>query len=191
MHVWPYQNEIISIDVTGFAGRYIEDFKRCAERFEVLLQGACFCRGSAEPQKCIASADAILNCVTFIDPDVRQAGSRPRGGVVLAEEMLRPTGLIPYDGRTDIAVSEFSPDHFIGLALFDIGDAGQAITCVLAFRRIVGNVRAVLRAPFTASLRCVARCADVPVTDLPAFDFVRTEQVGAAPALQGRREFPT
>ena len=93
-------------------------------------------------------------------------------------------------GRAHIAVAEFGAEHLVGLALLDIGDAGERRAGLGAFRRVVADVGAPHRAPFAPARprrsgrprRCARRSGGVRSH--------RTEQVGPAPARERRGELP-
>src|SRR5262249_57211546 len=76
------------------------------------------------------------------------------------------------------------------LALLDVRDAREVLARRLSFRRRVTDVRPVLRAPLAASLRRVARRADVAIADLAPLDLVRREKIRTAPSAQRRLELP-
>src|SRR5258706_6587543 len=121
---------------------------------------------------------------------MRQARARPGGGHVLAEEVLRSAGLLDGDGRADVAVAELGADHLVGLALLDPGDLREIRAHGFAGGRPLAHLGPVLRAPLSPSLRGVARRADVAIADLPALDFIRREELRAAPAAQRAGELP-
>src|SRR5258708_10193448 len=104
--------------------------------------------------------------------------------------MLRPAGNVPHDRRIDVTVAELSADHLVRLGLLDAGDAHEVLARRRALGSVIANVRPVLRVPLAPPERSVARGADVALADLPPLGFVRVEQPGPAPSLQGLRELP-
>src|SRR5580693_4165506 len=110
--------------------------------------------------------------------------------MVFAEQVLRTAGDVADDGRVDIAIAELGADHFVALALLDIGNRAEITPGRRARRRIVTNVRPPHRAPFATAESGVARGADIVLADLAALDPVSFEEPRPAPAAQGRGEFP-
>ena len=87
--------------------------------------------------------------------------------------MLWPSGLIPDDWGTNVAIAQFRADHFIALGLFDCRNPRQVIASRLPGGRPVANIGTIRRPPLAPAEPRIARRADLTVSDLAPLDFVR------------------
>src|SRR5439155_23761072 len=111
-----------------------------------------------------------------VEPDMRQAGARPGGRHILAEQVLGPTRLLPDDGRADVPVAQLRADHLVGLALLDVGHSGEMLSGRLSLGGPVADLGPILAAPLAPAERGIARGADIAIAYLPALDFVGGEE---------------
>ena len=119
-----------------------------------------------------------------------QPRAGPRRGHIVAKQLFGTAGLFPDDGRTDIAVAQFGANHLIALRLLHRRDADQGVARGLSLRRVVTDLRPVLRSPLAAAQPRIPGRTDVAVADLAPFDLVRPQQIGSAPPLDRRRQLP-
>jgi hypothetical protein len=86
--------------------------------------------------------------------------------------MLGTAWNIVDDGRVDIAIAEFSANHLVDLALFDVSNLGKVVANRSTRRGVVTDFRTPLRAPFAVTERGVTGSADIPLTDLAPLDLI-------------------
>src|SRR5499427_10403227 len=102
--------------------------------------------------------DAVLHRAAVVEPHMRQPRSRPCGRDVCHEIVLGPlAGLRGDQRRADIAVAEFSADHFRRLVLLDVSDARELLAQRRAGGRLLANFWPIEGAPSPAPARRKAR----------------------------------
>ena len=173
MQIRPHQQQVVAVE---FARTLVADIE-CGERRAISREARRKARRiglrPGQPQQCVAVADAIVQRAAVIEPDMRKPRARPGRRHVFHEIRLGRLALLrPDDARAARDIAKLGADHFIALALLDIGDARQVGAGLGAFRRIVPHIGPVRRAPGAPSARGVPRRIDIARADLPALGLI-------------------
>ena len=82
------ENEIVAIDIAGDAIRHVEELDRRAARTNGAFEPAGVGFTAAELEDRITIGNAVLQRRAVVEPDMRQPRARPRGRLIVAEQML-------------------------------------------------------------------------------------------------------
>src|SRR3984893_8406483 len=172
MHVRTKQDQISLEDRARRFACNVQHAKRRRPAAKRLFQSRSFVSPVQAKQSVAYVRNSILDRRAVLQPNMRQPCSWPTGRPVLSEQVLGTARNIVDDRRIDIAITKFSANHLVHLALFDGRNPGKIVANPSTCRAVVTDFRTPLRAPFAVTERGVARSPDVPFSDLAPLDLI-------------------
>src|ERR1700730_9075777 len=172
MHVGTKQDQISLVDRVRRFARNMQHAKRSRPPTKCRFQSSRFVSTIQAKQGVTHVRNSILDRRTVLQPNMWQTCSWPTGRPVVAEQALGTARNVVDDGRVDIAISKFSANHLVDLALFDVSNLSKIVSNRSACRGVVTDFRTPLRAPFAVTERGVTRSTDIALTDLAPLDLI-------------------
>src|SRR5580704_8211423 len=146
---------------------------------------------SAKAQKCVASAQAIMQRRAVVQPNVGQARPWPGRRNIVGIFRIRAVALLGTDhGRSDVPVASLDSQNLRYLALFAIETPRHLGANCTAFRGILPDARVTCRAPVETPAHRGAGGLHDAQADWPTFELIGSEQLRAGPSRQRPCEFP-
>ena len=121
---------------------------------------------------------------------MRQAGARPGGGTIFTVKVLGSARDVIDDRRINITVAQLRADHFVYLALLDIGNLRQTLARGMAGGRRLPQLRPAMRALLSISQGRISRGPDVALPHLAPLDLIGSQQLRTTPTLECGGKLP-
>src|SRR4029077_1163459 len=118
VHVGPQQQEVAAVDFARALVVDVEGLQRRADRPKCAREGARVSARAAEANEAIAVtiADAVLHCVSVVEPHMREPRAGPGAWAGAQDIRLRPVTSLRCDQRrAAIAIAKLGTDHLVGL----------------------------------------------------------------------------